>query len=143
LIPPTGNSDPERLQRHRRQFALPQTVFQSWGKLAAAAKVEATLRSVRHTHVSHLIAAAVDIPTISRRIGHSLPTITLDVYGHLMPQTGDKAAAAIEIALTAPKTETEQTNPRAGGNRPNRGFSGNCPRLKKNVSDQEVKWQGR
>jgi len=63
-----------------------------------------------------LIAAGVDILTISRRLGHASPTITLDVYGHLMPQTDDKAAAAIEIALAAPSTEKEQKNPPSGGN---------------------------
>lgn len=94
---------------------LPQTVSQTWMKVTAAAKVEATFHSLRHTHASHLIAAGVDVLTISRRLGHASPTITLEVYGHLMPQADDKAAVAIEAAL-AGSTEIEQIDPLSGGN---------------------------
>ena len=43
-----------------------------------------------------LIAAGVDILTISRRLGHSKASITLDSYGHLIK--GADAAAAEAIA---------------------------------------------
>ncbi len=94
---------------------LPQTVSQTWMKVTAAAKVEATFHSLRHTHASHLISAGVDIMTISRRLGHASPTITLGVYGHIMPQADDKAAAAIEAAF-AGSTEIEQIDTLSGGN---------------------------
>ena len=42
---------------------------------------------------STLIRAGVDVLTISRRLGHSSASMTLDVYGHLM-KGADKAAAA-------------------------------------------------
>ena len=46
-----------------------------------------------------LIAAGVDLIAIGRRIGHSQPSTTLDVYGHLV-EGGDAAAAkAIEGML--------------------------------------------
>jgi integrase len=95
---------------------LPQTVSQTWNKVTAKAGVEATFHSLRHTHASHLIAAGVDILTISRRLGHSSPTVTLNIYGHLMPQTDDRAALAIEAALSASGTEVEQMDPLTGGN---------------------------
>jgi hypothetical protein len=41
-----------------------------------------------------LIAVKIDILSISRRIGHAKASMTLDVYGHLMPPSA--AAAAIE-----------------------------------------------
>jgi integrase len=59
---------------------LPQTVSQTWAKLTVKAGVEAIFHSLRHTHASHLIAAGVDILTISRRLGHSSPTVTLDIW---------------------------------------------------------------
>ena len=62
--------------------------------------MEAGFHSLRHTHASHLIAAGLDILTISRRRGHASPTITLSVYGHLFPQTDDRAALAIEAAIS-------------------------------------------
>jgi len=58
-----------------------------------------TLHSLRHTHASMLIASGVDILTISRRLGHSSPTITLGVYGHLVHGSDDKAAEIIGRAF--------------------------------------------
>jgi integrase len=37
--------------------------------------------------------------TISRRLGHSSPSMTLDVYGHLMEGADAAAAKAIEGVL--------------------------------------------
>ena len=37
--------------------------------------------------------------TISRRLGHGSPAITLGVYGHLFSDTDDKAVAVIDDAL--------------------------------------------
>ncbi|MBE3590445.1 MAG: site-specific integrase [Firmicutes bacterium] len=55
-----------------------------------------TLHTFRHTHAAALIAAGVDILTVSRRLGHENVRITLELYGHLMPGQDEKAAAAIE-----------------------------------------------
>ena len=52
-----------------------------------------------HTHASQLIDAGVDIVTISKRLGHSKPDITLRVYAHLFRNDDSKAAAAINAAL--------------------------------------------
>ncbi len=54
---------------------------------------------LRHTHASQLIASGMDVLTISRRLGHGSPTITLGVYGHLFGSTDDKAADVIERAF--------------------------------------------
>src|SRR5215472_15964207 len=59
----------------------------------------AALQSLRHTHASTLIASGVDILTVSRRLGHSSPTITLGVYGHLVSGTDHRAADIMEKAL--------------------------------------------
>jgi integrase len=57
--------------------------------------------ALRHTHASALIAAGLDIVTVSRRLGHSSPTVTLRVYAHLFAKTDTAAAAAIEKVLGA------------------------------------------
>jgi hypothetical protein len=41
----------------------------------------------------------MDILTISRRLGHGSPTVTLKVYGHLIHGTDDRAAQIIEQAF--------------------------------------------
>ena len=56
--------------------------------------------SLRHTHASALIMAGIDVVSVSRRLGHSSPVITLKVYAHLFGDEGDgRAADAIERML--------------------------------------------
>lgn len=56
---------------------------------------EVTFHALRHTHASQLIDAGVDIVTISKRLGHAKPDITLRVYSHLFRMDDGKAAQAI------------------------------------------------
>jgi integrase len=58
-----------------------------------------TFHSLRHTHASQLIDAGINIVEISKRLGHSKPGVTLNVYSHLFRTKDDKAAAAINAAL--------------------------------------------
>jgi integrase len=58
-----------------------------------------TLHALRHTHASQLIDAGVDVVTISKRLGHASPNITLQIYAHLFRKRDDKAAEAINEAL--------------------------------------------
>jgi len=72
----------------------------AWGDFAARIGVpEVTLHAVRHTHVSQLIDTGVDIVTISKRLGHSKPDITLRIYAHLFRKDDGKAAGAINAIL--------------------------------------------
>lgn len=41
----------------------------------------------------------MDVLTISRRLGHGSPTITLNIYEHLFGSTDDRAADVIERAF--------------------------------------------
>ncbi|MDQ3640424.1 MAG: site-specific integrase [Actinomycetota bacterium] len=50
---------------------------------------------LRHSHCAHLIAAGRNPKEISRRLGHASVSFTLDRYGHLMPDAGAQAAAAV------------------------------------------------
>lgn len=45
---------------------------------------------------SRLIDEGVDIVTISKRLGHAKPDITLRIYAHLFQNNDGKAAAAID-----------------------------------------------
>jgi integrase len=84
----------------------PNAVTKDWERIARAAGVGfANLHTLRHTHASHLIANGLDILTISRRLGHSTPTITLATYGHLFPQTDDRAAQIMDASFLAARSE--------------------------------------
>ncbi len=75
----------------------PRNVSKAWWRLVTSHSLpRVSLHSLRHTHVSMLINAGVDILTISRRLGHSKAAITLDVYGHLVVGADAAAAKAIE-----------------------------------------------
>jgi len=61
---------------------------------------EVTFHALRHTHASQLIAQGVDIVTISKRLGHAKPGVTLAIYAHMFTSDDRKGAAAINAALT-------------------------------------------
>ena len=60
----------------------------------------ATLHSLRHDHVALMLADGASIKSISERLGHSKPSMTLDVYGHLLPTIQVQAAEALERRLS-------------------------------------------
>ena len=72
----------------------------AWSDFAASIGVpDVTFHALRHTHASQLIDAGVDIVTISKRLGHAKPDITLRIYAHLFRKDDGKAAAAINSIL--------------------------------------------
>jgi integrase len=76
----------------------PNALTKEWAKAMSTAGIAATQHSLRHTHASTLIASGLDVLTISRRLGHGSPAITLTVYGHLF-KTDDRAAQIMEAAF--------------------------------------------
>jgi integrase len=78
----------------------PDSLTADWARTLRLLKLpKVTLHALRHTHVSQLIAAGLDVVSVSRRIGHSNPTVTLGVYAHMFGNTDERAAAAVELAL--------------------------------------------
>lgn len=78
----------------------PDSLTSDWARTLRMLKLpKVTLHALRHTHVSQLIAAGLDVVTVSRRIGHANPTVTLNVYAHLFGNTDERAAEAVETAL--------------------------------------------
>ena len=54
------------------------------------------LHDLRHTMITMLINNGMDIETLSKRAGHSKPSITMDVYGHALKIKDRKAANILE-----------------------------------------------
>jgi integrase len=54
---------------------------------------------LRHSHASQLIAAGVDVVTISRRLGHASPTVTLGRYARMFERSDRRAADAMDSLL--------------------------------------------
>jgi integrase len=64
------------------------------------------LHEFRHTFASFMIAAGVNAKALSKYMGHSSITITLDRYGHLMPGSEGEAAGLLDAYLEAATGET-------------------------------------
>lgn len=83
----------------------PGWLTNEWLRASSAVGRRINLHALRHTHVSNLIAAGIDILTIARRLGHSNPAVTLSVYGHLYGNTDEKAADAVEAMFARVRAE--------------------------------------
>jgi integrase len=78
----------------------PDKLSRDWGNVVRDKKLpRVTFHAPRHSHASALIAAGVDIVTVSGRLGHGSPAITLTVYAHAFNKTDASAARAMEGAL--------------------------------------------
>ena len=58
-----------------------------------------------------MLVNGVDILTVSKRLGHSKSSITLDVYGHMIPGLQEKAASIMDEITTPITIQTLQTAP--------------------------------
>ena len=54
---------------------------------------------LRHTYASLLIEQGENLKYIQSQLGHSNPTITMNVYAHLMKPTNQEAACRLENAI--------------------------------------------
>src|SRR5262249_45761733 len=79
----------------------PSGVSSDWGDVADRIGLPAvTFHALRHTPASQLNPSGADILTISKRLGHPKPTVTLAIYAHMFTTDDSKAAAAINAGLS-------------------------------------------
>jgi integrase len=69
-----------------------------------------SLHTLRHTHASQLLAAGVDIATISARLGHSNVRVTLEAYSHMLKGRDDEAARIWEAFNKRDEEKSEKAN---------------------------------
>lgn len=58
------------------------------------------LHDLRHTSATLLLSQGADIETVSHRLGHSNPSVTLDIYGHALECMDEKASDILENLLS-------------------------------------------
>jgi integrase len=85
--------------RWNGEHRSPSRLSQDFTEAMNTLQINCTLHGLRHTHVSQLIAAGLDVLTISRRIGHASPAITLNVYSHMFSNTDARAAEIMEATF--------------------------------------------
>ncbi len=68
--------------------------------LQAAGLPKIRFHDLRHTAASLMLNHDIPVLVVSRMLGHSRPSITLDVYGHLIPSMQAEAAEKMDALLT-------------------------------------------
>ena len=64
----------------------PRNMERIWKRVLVLAGIEhKNFHVLRHTHATQLLANHVPLIEVSRRLGHSKASITLDLYGHAIP----------------------------------------------------------
>lgn len=58
------------------------------------------IHCARHTFASHIIVSKMDIVQVSRTLGHTLPSTTLNIYSHLLQDASDDACNVAEDILS-------------------------------------------
>jgi integrase len=84
---------------HEAQPLRPRSVTKSFANLSRKLGIGIRFHDLRHSHISHLLAAGVHPKVASERAGHASVSITLDVYSHLIPGIQEDAANRIDAAL--------------------------------------------
>ena len=55
---------------------------------------------LRHTAATLMLNKGIPVFIVSRRLGHAKPSITLDIYGHLIPGQQKIVASLMDEILT-------------------------------------------
>jgi integrase len=87
LVCPASNGAPWYPSNFRKAFA---DLVRRCGTKAF------TFHALRHTHASQAIRLGADVRTVAARLGHSTPTLTLNVYGHELPGAQEELAIQVD-----------------------------------------------
>jgi integrase len=91
LVIPNKAAEPINHSNMVQRYFLPA--------LMAAELPKIRFHDLRHTYASLLIEQRENIKYIQSQLGHSSPTVTLNVYAHLMKPTNQEAACQLENSV--------------------------------------------
>jgi integrase len=80
--------------------------------LEAAELPRIRFHDLRHTYASLLIEQGENIKYIQSQLGHSSPTVTLNVYAHLTQPTNQEAACRLESTVFGENGDQMETTSR-------------------------------
>ena len=79
----------------------PRNITHAWANIIKLSGVShKNFHSIRHTHATELLAAGAPIADVSRRIGHSRISHTLDLYGHAIPRMDKDISQKVSLLFT-------------------------------------------
>lgn len=77
--------------------------FQDLAAIAGVQKIR--FHDLRHTAASMMLNHGIPVIVVSRILGHSKPSITMDIYGHIIPGMQDQAASLMDQITTVVSVE--------------------------------------
>ena len=81
-------------------WTMPNDVTADWRAAVKACHLpKITFHGLRHSHASALIREGVDIVTVSHRLGHQNPALTLSTYSHLFSDDDSIVVEKIDALL--------------------------------------------
>ena len=83
-----------------------------WGKFKIILKVagikDIRFHDLRHTAASLMLSSGMATIKVAQQLGHSKPSTTLDIYGHLIPGMDKDGGARIDQLVNPIATELQQ-----------------------------------
>lgn len=75
------------------RFVSTSTFGRAWrtARDAAGLPAEFVYHDLRHVYASHMLANGIDLPAVSKWLGHRSVDITAKIYAHSLPKTFDRA----------------------------------------------------
>ncbi len=89
----------------------PDWLTWGWRQHADALGVKARLHDLRHLHATALLEVGTPLTTVSRRLGHSKVSTTLDIYSHVTEGKDQEAADTIGRLMAKPAPKPSSTLP--------------------------------
>lgn len=74
--------------------------------LAAAGVAHRKLHALRHTHATQLLANGIPLLEVAKRLGHSKPSHTLNLYGHYVPGYDEGIPDRVDAIFLGKKSAT-------------------------------------
>ncbi|MFB3049289.1 MAG: tyrosine-type recombinase/integrase, partial [Acidimicrobiia bacterium] len=85
------------------QVLRPDRVGKLFVRLAESAKLRRiTIRQLRHSHATALLAAGESPKVVQERLGHSSISVTLDVYSAVLPNMQREAIDRLAFSFRRP-----------------------------------------
>lgn len=91
--------------------------------LDAAGLERTTFHALRHTHASLWIKDGGDVVTLSRRLGHTSPQITMTTYAHVIEEASDDAVRRARVDAMYAGSSMAAAMAASGGNNPQESAS--------------------
>jgi integrase len=99
-----GTGEPGRCRLHAKRYG--GTGMPGPCGCLGTLKQTPRIHDLRHTHASWLLSNGVPVHIVSARLGHRKPSVTYDIYTHLLPDAHRLAAEAASLAFSGASSAT-------------------------------------